>query len=99
MKRAKTIRACLAAGIVFSLLLGPACFHYYTLADADFISHDLKWEAFDQDLSAGSCDKLKIAGITGSDYAVFLDAIDFKNLLILSPQNSPFNQRTSVLRC
>ena len=98
-RRAKTIRICLATGIVFSLLLSPACFDYCALADADFISRDLKLEAFDQDLTAGSCDKFKVAGIAGSDYVVFLDTIDFKHLPVLSSQNSPFDQRTSVLRC
>ena len=71
MRRVVTIRACLVTGIVFCLLLSPAWFYYYALASADFISHDPKLEAFDQDLLAGSCDKFKVAGITGSDHTVF----------------------------
>jgi len=99
MRRGKTIQVCLVTGVVLSLLLSPACFHYYALAGADFISRDLKLEAFDQDLSAGSCDKFKVPGITGSDHVVFLDTSDFNYLAILSLQNPPPVQRTSVLRC
>ncbi len=97
--RVKTIRICLSVVVIFPLLLGPVWFHYYVLASADFISRDPKLEAFDQDLLGGSYDKFAIAGMTGSDYVLLPDPVDFKHPLTLSSQTSPFDQRTSILRC
>jgi hypothetical protein len=99
MRGVKKIRFCLVVAVVFSLLLGSAFFHYFALEGADFISRDLKLEAFDQDLSIDSCDKFKIFGIIGLDRVFYPDTIVFKQLSICSFQASPLVQTPLVLRC
>ena len=72
---------------------------YYSLASADFISHGLKLEAFDQEfLIAAYASGSKIVGANGLavPMALYIDPVE--RILLFSFSGSP-SQRTPVLRC
>ncbi len=72
---------------------------YYTLASADFISHGLKLETFDQELLiAAYASRLKILGSNGFPVATALRINLIEQILQSSFLTSP-SQRTPVLRC
>ncbi len=72
---------------------------YYTLASADFISHGLKLETFDQEfLIAAYASRLKIFGTNGIPIAAALRINPIEQMLLFSSLTSP-SQRTPVLRC
>ena len=73
---------------------------YYALASADFISHNLKLEAFDQDyLSAVDQSELKasISDVLFRDFQ--LVTYLFELSIHLTSQISSLDQKTFVLRC
>jgi len=73
---------------------------YYVLASADFISHNLKLEAFDQDyLSAANQSESKAcrSGALLKDFQLATYLFGLRSHL--SSQISSLDQETSILRC
>lgn len=73
---------------------------YYALASADFISHNLKLEAFDHDyLSAIDQSELKAStsDVLFKDFQLATYLFGLRSHL--SSQISSLDQKTSVLRC
>jgi len=97
MKR-KTIF--LAIAISLSILASFTYGQYYTLASADFLSHDPKLENFDQEyLSATNQSELKVFGSGG-----FFDGSQLVTCLFGQPFHllskvPSLNQKNLVLRC
>ncbi len=85
--------------IAVSMLVSLTYGQYYTLASADFISHGLKLEAFDQEfLIAADASRLKIFGPNGFPVTAMLRINPVEQILLFSFLASPA-QRTPVLRC
>jgi hypothetical protein len=96
----KKIPIILVIAISFAVLLSSAYFCYYSLASADFISHRLKFETFDQDfLFAASGSEFKVFGPISFSILSALCINPGKQIPIFPFLTSPFNQRTSILRC
>lgn len=96
----KQIQICLIVAISLSILVSSIYYHYYSLASADFISHNLKLENFDQEfLLVTSVSRLKIFGPSGFSIisALCINSIEKISLFLLL--TSPFNQRKPILRC
>jgi hypothetical protein len=86
--------------ISFAVLSSSACFCYYSVASADFISHGTKIETFDQEfLFATSASRLKISGPSIYSLISALCIKPIKENPLFPFLTSPFNQRTSILRC
>jgi len=99
MKR-KLIKIILAMAISLAIPVSSAFFCYYSLASADFISHGLKFETFDQQfLDAASVSRLKIFGSSSSSIISASCINPIKQIPLFPSLISPFNQRTSILRC
>jgi hypothetical protein len=99
MKR-KPTQIFLVIAISFAVLLSSAYFCYYSLASADFISHNLKLEAFDQDyLSAANQNELKVYGSGGFLKGFQLPTCLFEQSFHLLSQGPSFDQKNLVLRC
>jgi hypothetical protein len=99
MKR-KPIPIILAIAISFAVLLSSAYFCYYSLASADFISHRLKFETFDQDfLFAATVSEFKVFGTSSFSIISALCINPVKQIPIFPFLTFLFNQRTSILRC
>jgi len=99
-RKQKRIQILLAIVIPLSILVSSTYCEYYTLAAADFISHNLKLENFDQEyLSVANQSELKVYGLDA-----FLEGFQpltclfGQSLHLLSEVPSP-DQRTLVLRC
>ncbi len=90
----------LVVAISFAVVLSSACFCYYSVASADFISHQPKFETFDQEfLVAVSTSRFKISG-PSSPSGISAPGINPIKWIPLFPfLISPSNQRTSILRC
>ncbi len=90
----------------FPLLIITVCMlvsftygQYYALASADFISHGLKLETFDQEfLIAAYASRLKIFGPNGFPVAAMLHINPVEQIFPFSFLSSP-SERTPVLRC
>jgi len=99
MKR-KPIQILLVIAISLSILVSSAYGQYYTLAAADFISLNLKLEAFDHEyLSAANQNELKASrsgGFFNGFQLVTCLFGQFSHLLSLVPC---LDQKTSILRC
>lgn len=94
------IEKILVVAISFAVLSSSACFCYYSMASADFISHQPKLETFDQEfLFAVSTCRLKISGPSSFSVISALGINPIKWIPLFSFLTSPFNQRTSILRC
>jgi len=92
-------RILLAIVIPLCILASFTYGQYYTLASADFISHDLKLENFDHDyLSAVNQNQLKVYGSYG-----FLESFRLSRLLEQSfhlvSQVVSLDQMELILRC
>jgi hypothetical protein len=99
MKR-KLINITLVMAISFAIPASSAFFCYYSLASADFISHDLKFETFDQEfLIAISVSRLKVFGASSSSIISTLCINPIEQIPLFPCPTSPFSQRTSILRC
>ncbi len=73
---------------------------YYALASADFISHNLKLEAFDHDyLSAVDQSELKASPLDLVLQDFQLVTYLFELSIHLFSQISSLDQKTSILRC
>jgi hypothetical protein len=90
----------LVVAISFAVLSSSVYFCYYSLASADFISHQPKFETFDQEvLVAVSTSRLKISGPSGFSGILALGINPIKRIPLFPFLTSPSNQRTSILRC
>jgi hypothetical protein len=101
MKRISiSIQDILVVAISFAVLSSSACFCYYSVASADFISHQPKLETFDQEfLFAVSTTRLKISGPSSFSITSALGINPNKRIPLFPFLTSPSNQRTSILRC
>jgi hypothetical protein len=99
MKR-KPIQIFLVTATYLSILGSSIYGQYYTLAAADFLSHNLKLEAFDQDyLSAAGQSELK-ASRSGCLFNGFqLVTCLFGQSFHLLSQLPSLDQKNLVLRC
>ncbi len=94
-RKAFSLLIILAVSMLVSFTYGQ----YYTLASADFISHGLKLETFDQEfLIAASASRSKIFESNGFPVAASLHINPIEQILLFSFLTSP-SQRTPVLRC
>jgi hypothetical protein len=99
MKR-KAIQIFLVIAISFTISVSSAYFCYYTLAAADFLSLDLKFETFDREyLLAANQIELKVSRLGG-----FFNGFQLTTRLLgqrfhLFSQIPSFNQKPLVLRC
>jgi len=99
MKR-KFIKIILVMAISFAIPVSSVSFCYYSLASADFVSHGLKFETFDQEfLIAISVSRLKVFGSSSFSIISALCINPIKQIPLFPFLTSPFNQRTSILRC
>jgi len=96
----KAILLFLVTVISLSMLVSSTYNQYYTLAAADFVSHDLKLENFDQDyMWASNRSELKASRLAGFSYSFQLLTLLFGQSSRLSSQLPSLNQKNSVLRC
>jgi hypothetical protein len=98
--RRKPARIFLIIAISLYILVSSTYGQYYCLAAADFISHQLKLENFDQEyLSASNQSELKVYGsgrpFNGSQLATYLIGLPSH----LFSQIPSFDQKTLILRC
>lgn len=99
MKR-KPSQIFLVIVISLSILVFSTYCEYYTLAAADFISHNLKLENFDQEyLSAVNQSELKVYGSGGFLKGFQLLTCLFGQSFHLLSQEPSFDQKNLVLRC
>ena len=99
MKR-KPSQIFLVIAILFAIPVSSAYICYYTLAAADFISHNLKLENFDQEyLSAVNQSELKVYGSGGFLKGFQLLTCLFGQSFYLLSQEPSLDQKTLVLRC
>jgi hypothetical protein len=99
MKR-KPIQIILAITISLAIPVSSTYICYYTVASADFLSHNLKLESFDQEyLAASNQNELKVSGsgglFNGSQFAAYPIGL----LAHLFSKTLSFNQKTLILRC
>jgi hypothetical protein len=94
------IETILVVAIAFAVLSSSTFFCYYSVASADFISHQPKLETFDQEfLFAVSTNRLKISGPSSFSGISALGIDLIKQIPLFPLLTSPFNQRTPILRC
>jgi hypothetical protein len=99
MKR-RVIQTFLVIAISLLLSIDSTYLHYYTLASADFISHGLKLETFDQEfLLAASVSRFKVFGSSSFSIISALCINPIKQIPLFLFLISPFNQTTPILRC
>jgi hypothetical protein len=99
MKR-KPIQIFLVIAISSSILVSSSFGQYYTLAAADFISFNLKLEAFDQDcLLAANQSELKVSGLGGLFNGFQLVTCLFEQFFHLLSHVPSLDQKNLVLRC
>jgi hypothetical protein len=99
MKR-KTIKIFLIIAFSFAITVSSAYICYYTVASADFISHGLKFETFDQEfLIAASVSRFKVFGSCSFSTISTLCINPIKQIPLFPFLTTPFDQRTSILRC
>ena len=99
MKR-NPVQIVLVIAIFLPILVSSAYGQYYAMASADFISRNLKLEAFDQDyLSAVDQSELKasISDVLFKDFRLVTSLFGLS--IHLSSQISSIDQKTFVLRC
>jgi hypothetical protein len=99
MKR-RLIQIFLVIAICFLFSIVSAHLHYYTLASADFISHGLKLEAFDQAyLLAANQSELKVSRLGGFFKGFQLATCLFGQRFHLFCQIPSLSEKNLVLRC
>jgi len=99
MKR-KAIKIILVIAVSLAVLLSSASFCYYSLASADFISHTLKLENFDQEFLLGaSVSRLKVFGPSRFSIISALCINPIEQIPLFPSLTSPLDQRTPILRC
>jgi hypothetical protein len=100
MRSSNRIAIILVIAISFAVLLASTYFCYYSLSSADFISHGLKLETFDQEiLLAASVSRSKVfwSGSFSIISALCIDPI--KQNPLFPSLTSSINQRIPILRC
>jgi hypothetical protein len=99
MKR-KAIQIFLVIAISFTIPVSSGYFCYYTLAAADFLSLDLKFETSDQAyLLAANQSQLKVSRLGGFFNGFQLATYLFGQCFHLFSQIPSLKQETLVLRC
>jgi hypothetical protein len=99
MKR-KALQIFLVITISFTISVSSACISYYTLAAADFLFRDLKFETFDREyLLAADQSQLKVSGLGGVFRGFELTTRLLGQCLHLFSQIPSLNRKPSVLRC
>jgi hypothetical protein len=100
MRSFNRIPIILVIAISFAVLLASTYFCYYSLASADFISHGLKFETFDQEfLFAASVSRFKVFGSSSFSIISALCINPIKQIPLFPFLTSSFNQRIPILRC
>ncbi|HXX34927.1 MAG TPA: hypothetical protein VEM15_10700 [Thermodesulfobacteriota bacterium] len=95
----KPMRILLAIVIASCVVASFTYGQYYTVASADFISHDLKLENFDHDyLSAVNQNQLKVYGSYGFLESFRLSRL-FEQSFHLISQVVSLDQKELILRC
>jgi hypothetical protein len=99
MKR-KALQTILIISISLAIPISSSFFFYYSLASADFISQSLKFETSDQEfLLAASVSRLKVFGSSSFSTLSALCINPINQIPLFTFLTSPFDQRTSILRC
>ena len=96
----KRIHIFLIITISFSIPVFSTYFHYYTLVEADFLSPNLNFETFDQEiLLAAYQSELKVLGLSGFFKGFQLATHLFGQASHFFSQVLSLNQKTLILRC
>lgn len=99
-RRLKEIQIFLVIAISLSILVSSIYSQYYTLASADFLSPDLNFETYDQEiLLAASQGELKSFGSSGFSNGFLLVAHLLRQPFLFSPQVLSLDQKALILRC
>lgn len=96
----KAIQIILIIAISSAIPVLSAYVSYYTVAEADFLSSNLSFEAFDQEyLLAANQSELKVSPPVGFSSGCQLTTYLFGMPSHFSFQISPLDQKSLVLRC
>jgi hypothetical protein len=99
MKR-RVIQTFLVIAISLLFSIDSTYLHYYTLASADFISHDSKFETLDQEyLLAANQSELKLSILAGFFNGFLLATHFFRQSPHFFSQVLSLDQKNLVLRC
>jgi len=99
MKR-RVIQTFLVIAISLLFSIDSTYFHYYTLASADFISHGVKLETFDQEILLAACQsEPKLFGSIGFFNGFLLAAHLFGLSSHFFSQVLSCDQENLILRC
>ena len=99
-RRQKGIQIFLIIAISFSILVSSTYCQYYILAATDFLSPDLNFEIYDQEiLLAASQSELKSFGFSGGCNGLLLVACFFVQSFHPFSEVLSLNQKTLILRC
>ena len=94
------IKNILVIAILFAIVSSSVCFCYYSMASADFISHGLKLETFDQEfLFVTSASRLKISGPSSFSVISAPCINPIKQIPLFPFLTYPLDQGTPILRC
>ncbi len=100
MRRQKGIQILLVIAISLSILASSTYCQYYILAAADFLSPDLNFENYDQEiLLAAHQSELKSFGFSGGSNGLLLVAHVLSQFFHSFSQVLSFDQKTLILRC
>jgi hypothetical protein len=98
--KGRAIRIFLVIAISLSILVSSTYCEYYTLAAADFLSPDLSFETYDQEiLLAASQSELKSFGSSDVSNGFLLVAHLLAQSFHPLSQVLPLGQKTLTLRC
>ena len=99
-KRLKKIQIFLVIAISLSILMSSTYCQYYTLAAADFLSSDLNFETYDQEiLLAAYQSELKSFGSSGFSNGFLLTPHLLGQSLRFFSQLLSLDQKILILRC
>jgi len=99
-RRQKGIQLFLVIAISLSVLASSLYSQYYTLAAADFLSPDLNFESYDQEILLAACQsELKSFGSSGVSNGFLFVAQLFVQFFYPPSQVLSLNQETLILRC
>jgi hypothetical protein len=99
-RRQKGIQIFLVIAISLSILVSSTYCQYYILAAADFLSSDLNFENYDQEiLLAAHQSELKSFGFSGGSNGYLLVAHLFSQSFHSFSQVLSLDQKTLILRC
>jgi hypothetical protein len=99
MKR-MLIKIILIMAVSFVIPFSSAYFCYYSLVSADFISHGVKFETFDQEfLDTISVSRLKVFGSSSFSIISALCINPTEQIPLFPFLTYPLDQTTPILRC